>query len=77
MNTSDKAAKVQTNYEHEKQTTKTIKINANMKIIITKNAVNVVNTFNKVNKGVEVLLYVVESLSQLRLRQRVIHVVSR
>jgi len=32
MNTSGKAAEVQTNHEHEKQPTKTIKINANTKI---------------------------------------------
>jgi len=32
MNTSDKAAKVQTNHEHEKQPTKMIKINGNTKI---------------------------------------------
>jgi len=32
MNTSDEAAKVQTNHEYEKQPTKTIKINANTKI---------------------------------------------
>jgi len=40
MNTSDKAAEVQTNHECEKQPTKTIKINANTKIAYRKCTVN-------------------------------------